>query len=108
MPYIRCLNAKPRVLKAFEALDQSIQEQIKLAYPEGFEDHLIRFTNKDGEYQSGLPFETEDRYYLVKMTREEAGEIIAEDDDYDDDGNLKDDVREEYEEKHEEGEDLED
>lgn len=98
--YIRNVNAKPRVLKAFEALDQSIQEQIKLAYPEGFEDYLIRFTNKEGIYQSGLPFETEDKYYLVKMTRDEAQELIAEDDDYDDDGNLKDDVREEYEEKH--------
>lgn len=101
------MNAKPRILKAFDALDQDIQEQIKLAYPEGFEDHLIRFTNKEGIYQSGLPFETEDKYYLVKMTRDEAQELIAEDDDYDDDGNLKDDVKEEYEEKHEE-EDLDD
>ena len=51
-------------------------------------------------YQSGLPFETEDKYYLVKMTREEASNLIADDDDYDDDGNLKDDVREEYEDLH--------
>lgn len=55
------MNNKPRVLKAFEALDQKIQEQIKLAYPEGFQDHLIKFVNKDGLYQSGLPFEAEDR-----------------------------------------------
>ena len=27
------MNSKPRVLKAFEALDQEIQERIKLAYP---------------------------------------------------------------------------
>ncbi|GAB4244937.1 MAG: hypothetical protein Tsb0034_23310 [Ekhidna sp.] len=94
------MNSKPRVLKAFEALDQEIQEQIKLAYPEGFADHLIRFVNKEGEYQSGLPFETEDKYYLVKMTKVEARELIEEDDDYDDDGNLKDDVREEYEDRY--------
>ncbi|MEM6642877.1 MAG: hypothetical protein AAF616_07860 [Bacteroidota bacterium] len=98
------MNGKPRVLKAFEALDQAIQEQIKLAYPEGFEDHLIRFTNKDGEYQSGLPFETDEKYYLVKMTKSEAREIIDEDDDYDEDGNLKEDVREEYEERHDDEE----
>lgn len=94
------MNTKPRVLKAFEALDQEIQEQIKLAYPEGFKDHLIKFVNKDGEYQSGLPFETEEKYYLVKMTAAEAREIIADDDDYDDDGNLRDEVREEYEERY--------
>lgn len=102
------MNAKPRVLKAFEALDQEIQEQIKLAYPEGFEEHLIKFVNKDGMYQSGLPFETEDKYYLVKMTREEASNIVAEDDDYDEDGNLHDDVKEEYEDRHGDGEDEED
>ncbi len=99
------MNTKPRVLKAFEALDQEIQEQIKLAYPEGFEDHLIKFVNKDGMYQSGLPFETEEKYYLVKMTRAEAAELIAEDDDYDDDGNLRDDVKEEYEDRHDDSED---
>lgn len=100
------MNNKPRVLKAFEALDQEIQEQIKLAYPEGFKEHLIKFMNKDGEYQSGLPFETEEKYYLVKMTRAEAAELIAEDDDYDDEGNLKDDIRDEYEDKYEEDDDF--
>lgn len=94
------MNNKPRVLKAFEALDQEIQEQIKLAYPAGFQEHLIRFANKEGVYQSGLPFETSDKYYLVKMTSEEAEELIADDDDYDDDGNLRDDVKEAYEERH--------
>lgn len=94
------MNNKPRILKAFENLDVEIQEQIKLAYPEGFRNHLIKFVNKDGEYQSGLPFETEDKYYLVKMTAAEARELIEEDDDYDDDGNLTDEAREEYEERH--------
>lgn len=96
------MKSKPRVLKAFEALDQEIQEQIKLAYPEGFKDHLIKFVNKDGEYQSGLPFETEEKYYLVRMTLAEAKELIAEDDDYDDDGILREEVKEEYEERYDE------
>jgi hypothetical protein len=100
------MNNKPRILKAFEALDKEIQEQIKLAYPEGFEDHLIKFVNKDGVYQSGLPFETEDKYYLVKMTREEASMLIAEDDDYDDEGNLRDEVREEYEDRYSDEDDF--
>ncbi|WP_421763991.1 hypothetical protein [Ekhidna sp.] len=100
------MNNKPRILKAFEALDTEIQEQIKLAYPEGFKDYLIKFANKDGEYQSGLPFETEEKYYLVKMTSEEARILIAEDDDYDDDGNLRDNVREEFEDKYDEDDDY--
>ncbi|MEO9483209.1 MAG: hypothetical protein ABJG47_07175 [Ekhidna sp.] len=78
-----------------------------MAYPEGFEEYLIKYVNKDGLYQSGLPFETEDKYFLVKMTREEANSLIAEDDDYDDDGNLRDEVKEEYEDRHAEEDDLE-
>lgn len=38
---------KPRTIKDFEALEVIIQEQIKLYYPDGFEQNLIRFTNKE-------------------------------------------------------------
>ncbi|MBO6660386.1 MAG: hypothetical protein JJ909_08290 [Roseivirga sp.] len=93
-------QSKPRVIKDFEKLDQGIQEQIKLEYPEGFEDNLIHFTNKEGKRVSALPFETEEKYYLVRMTIEEAQQIIEDDDDYDEDGNLKDDIKIEYAEKH--------
>lgn len=91
---------KPKVIKDYAKLDSGILEQIKLQYPYGFEDSLIIFVNAEGKNVSALPFETEDRYYLVRMTAAEAIEFIEEDDDYDDDGNLVDEVKEEYEEKH--------
>uniref|UniRef100_UPI0040489ACC hypothetical protein n=1 Tax=Roseivirga sp. TaxID=1964215 RepID=UPI0040489ACC len=97
-------SPKPRVIKDFDKLDLSIQEQIKLEYPEGFEDNLIYFSNKEGKRVSALPFETDEKYYLVRMTVEEAQQLIEDDDDYDDDGNLKDEIKEEYEEKHAEEE----
>lgn len=100
--------SKPRVIKDFEKLDTDIQEQIKLEYPEGFEDNLIHFTNKEGKRVSALPFETEEKYYLVRMTIEEAQQIIEDDDDYDDDGNLKDDIKMEYAEKHGDEEEMDD
>lgn len=99
-------SSKPRVIKDFEKLDVSIQEQIKLAFPLGFEDHLIKFTNMEGKKVSALPFEAEDKYYLVRMTIEEAQQLIEDDDDYDDDGTLKTDIQEEYEDKY--GDDEED
>lgn len=102
-------TSKPRVIKDYEKLDVEIQEQIKLEYPLGFEDHLIKFTNKEGNRVSALPFETEEKYYLVRMTIAEAQQIIEDDDDYDDDGNLKEEVKLEYEEKFEDqDEDSED
>ena len=40
---------------------------------------------------SALPFETEEIYYLIRMTVLEARQIIEDDDDYDDDGTLRSD-----------------
>ena len=100
--------SKPRVIKDFEKLDVNIQEQIKLAYPLGFEDHLISFNNIDGKRVSALPFEAEDKYYLVRMTIAEAQQIIEEDDDYDEAGQLREDVKEVYIEKNEETEEEHD
>lgn len=89
--------SKPRVIKDYDRVDESVKQQIKLSYPDGFEDHLIKFVNKEGLNVSALPFETEDRYYLIRMTVSQAQAIIEDDDDYDDDGMLRDEVREEYE-----------
>ncbi len=91
---------KPRVIKDYDKLDPEIQEQIKLEYPLGFADHLVTFTNKDGKRVSALPFEAEDKYYLVRMSVYEAERIIEEDDDYDSNGYLKDSAKEEYESKY--------
>ena len=91
---------KPRVIKDFDKLESKIQEQIKLVYPEGFSQHLITFTNKDGMLVSALPFETDEKYYLVRMTTQQAEDIISDDEDYDDEGVLKDSTRMEYEDKY--------
>ena len=93
-------NGKPRVIKDYDKLPLEIQEQIKLEYPFGFSDNLIRFSNKDGLIVSALPFETEDKYYMVRMTVGEAIKIVEDDDDFDDDGILKDGIKEEYENKY--------
>lgn len=92
--------SKPRVIKNYEKLDEEVLEQIKLNYPEGFAKHLIRFTDVNGRLTSALPFETDEKYYLIRMTKSEAIDIIDEDDDYDDDGNLMAEVRDEYAEKY--------
>jgi len=100
--------SKPRLVKDYDKLDESVKQQIKLNYPSGFEGNLVQFQNKEGKTVSALPFETEEVYYLIRMTVLEAQEIIEDDEDYDDDGFLKDDVREEYEEKFDDIEEEED
>ena len=94
------MNSKPRVVKDYEKLSDEILEQIKLNYPRGFRKNLITFKNAAGQFVSALPFETEDKYYLIRMTKAEAVEIIENDDDYNDDGTLKKKVKAAYEDKH--------
>lgn len=89
-------QGKPRVIKDFDKLTPEVMEQIKLIYPYGFTENLITFTNKDGKLVSALPFETDEKYYMIRMTEEEAEIIIDQDDDYDDDGILKSEIKEEY------------
>ena len=92
--------SKPRVIKDYDKLDPETQEKIKLEYPSGYSENLIYFTNKDGKRVSALPFETDDKYYLVRMTVYEAEKIIEEDEDYDSSGSLKDSAKESYESKY--------
>jgi hypothetical protein len=94
------IQNKPRVIKDYDKLDPEIQERIKLEYPSGYSDNLIYFTNREGKRVSALPFETDDKYYLVRMTIYEAEKIIEDDDDYDSSGSLKRSAKEEYESKY--------
>jgi len=91
---------KPRVIKDYNKLDKDLQEQIKLVYDDGFAENLIHFFDKNGIKITVLPFETEDKYYMLRMTENEAVQIVDDDDDYDDDGFLKNKVKQDYEDKY--------
>jgi hypothetical protein len=91
---------KPKVIKSYNKLDKDLQEQIKLIYADGFAENLIHFFDKNGIKITVLPFETEDKYYMLRMTENEAVAIVDDDDDYDDDGLLKDEVKQDYEDKY--------
>ena len=81
---------KKRIIKDYDSLPEEIIARVKMEYPYGFANNLVSFTNKEGKRVSALPFETEDIYYLIRMTVLEARQIISDDDDYDDEGNLRD------------------
>ena len=91
---------KLRVIQDFEKVSTEIQEQIKLVYPNGFSQHLIEYTNKEGKIVFALPFETDEKIYMIRMSVKKAIQIIEDDDDYDSDGILKDEIKEKYEDEH--------
>lgn len=82
---------KKRVVKDYDVLPEEIIRQVKLRYPTGFANHLLQYTNQEGKKVSALPFETDEVYYLIRMTVLEAQRIVKEDEDYDDDGVLRED-----------------
>ncbi len=91
---------KPKVIKSYSKLDKSMQQQIKLVYADGFAENLIHFFDKTGLKITVLPFETEDKYYMIRMTENEAIAIVDDDDDFDEDGFLKGEVKQDYEDKY--------
>jgi hypothetical protein len=91
--------SKPRIIRDYEKLSEEVLNQIKLEYPFGFDRQLIRFKNKEGRLISALPFETEEIYYLVRMTLKEAQQIVEDDDDYNEDGNLTEEAKERLEDE---------
>ncbi len=71
---------KPKVIKDFLKLDEDLQEQILEQYPDGYEESLILFTDRDGKYAHALPYETEDKFYLLRMPQMKAKKSIADPD----------------------------
>jgi len=90
------MDNKHRVIQDYEKLSEELQEQIKLVYPDGFSQHLIKFKNSKDEWVSALRFETFEKVYLVRMSVQKAIQLIEDDTDYDDDGSLKDHIKEKY------------
>lgn len=82
---------KKRVVKDYDALPEEITRLVKMQYPTGFAENLLTYTNAEGKKVSALPFETDEVYYLIRMTVLEAKRLVKEDDDYDDDGVLRED-----------------
>ena len=91
---------KLRVIQDYEKLSNEIKEQIKLVYPEGYSQYLIEFKNKNRETVCALPFETDEKIYMIRMSSKKAKQIIQEDSDYDDDGILKEHIKEKYEDEY--------
>lgn len=83
-------KSKPRVIKDFDKLDKALQEQVIQLYPNGFADSLISYTDpKTGQERFALPYETEDRYYMIRMDEYiDTDSGAADDDDFSKDSDL--------------------
>lgn len=67
--------SKPKVIKQYSKLDDAMKVEINNAFPRGFDKYLITFKDHKGKLISALPYESEEFYYFIKMTREQAHAI---------------------------------
>jgi DNA-directed RNA polymerase subunit delta len=81
--------SKKRLVKNYDTLPEDILQAVKAKYPTGYEQHLITYRDKDNKIVSALPFETEDIYYLIRMTVQEAKRLVRDADDIEDDSLMR-------------------
>ena len=70
------MKTKPRVIKDLEAAGPSIINSIISKYPMGFAKHLVTFTGLKGKKVLALPYEDDDKSYMLKITKAKAREIM--------------------------------
>ena len=58
---------KNNLIVSYKNLSEDLKEKFKDAYPDGYNDHLQRFTKPNGEVIFVAPFETADTNYMVKF-----------------------------------------
>lgn len=64
--------SKPRLVKNYAKLPDSIKEEIRKSFPRGYLKHLITFPDAKGKLVNALPYESEEYYYMIKMPKGQA------------------------------------
>jgi len=70
---------KKRIVTNFNNLSSDLQTQVKLRYPTGFSDSMIRIDKPDGSFFYAVSYDTSEISYLVKINVK-IDEAIPEDD----------------------------
>lgn len=58
---------KNNLIVSYKNLSDELKEKFKEAYPDGYNDHLQRFTKPNGDVIFVVPFETPETNYMVKF-----------------------------------------
>ena len=97
-------TGKKHLVTSYNNLAPEIQDQVRIKYPAGFAEAMIRVDKPNGDFFYAVPFETEDTAYLVKIdvkiddgTDEEEDKDFYDDDikgadEIQDDGSAQDDA----------------
>lgn len=87
---------KLKVITGFEKLNDSLKRRLKDAYPYGYQQDLISFMNRDGDYERGLRLETEEKIYLIRMSKFQVENFEDEDSGFYIDEKLAEETKKEF------------
>jgi hypothetical protein len=76
---------KKKIIKSYENLSPELQGLLKLAYPYGYADKLIRLTNSKNENFFVVPLDAEDVTYMVKVQPPKPKKKVDYDDEFESD-----------------------
>lgn len=62
--------SKKRIIVDYKTLPNHILDKLAQAYPDGLDSYTIKYTNSKGQRVSAVPMETEEAWYLVKLSVE--------------------------------------
>ncbi len=98
------ITNKKRVVVSFNNLPAELQSELKLRYPHGFTEAMIRIDKGPGDFFYAVVFEKEDVSYLVKIDVKVDGQLDEEEDKgyYDDEIKGADELADETDEEAEE------
>lgn len=60
--------AKRRAIRDFDKLNRAFQKQVLKSFPDGFSPDYITYLNIQGKTTPVIPFETEDTFYLFRLS----------------------------------------
>lgn len=83
------IKPKRRLVVSYENLAEELQSELKIKYPDGFTDHMIRIDKSFNDFFYAVTLETDEISYLVKINVKIDGKI-DDDKDYDDGDEIHD------------------
>lgn len=72
-------NRKLSVIQDYDNLNDELKEQVKLVYPTGFSNSIIEITNSKRKTISAIRFETDEKIYMLRLSKEMVFQIMEED-----------------------------
>ena len=82
-------TSKRRLITSIHNLTPEQQAELKVLYPLGFNDVMMRYDKPDGTFFYTVPYETEDTYYMVKIDVKVDDGVDDDNDGYYDDDEIK-------------------